>query len=118
MVMLSFAAAASAPLRTMSQKVSPGAAWVIMATVIFGVLTVPEELCLPPEDEQAARESAATTATPAVATRFEEIKDLPFEHRTASSRRRPIDRGRVLLFPGYRESTESTVCPVTLERST
>src|SRR5207245_10670390 len=32
-VMLSLAAAAFAPLRILSQKVSPGAAWVIMATV-------------------------------------------------------------------------------------
>ena len=35
--MLSFAAAASAPLRTMSQNVSPGTSWVIIATVTRGV---------------------------------------------------------------------------------
>ena len=34
---LSFAAAALAPFWMMSQKVSPGAPWVIIATVIFGV---------------------------------------------------------------------------------
>src|SRR5215211_2943149 len=38
---LSLAAAASAPLRMMSQKVSPGAPWVIMATVISGVFALP-----------------------------------------------------------------------------
>src|SRR2546430_12832082 len=36
--MLSLSAAAMAPLRTMSQKVSPGAWWVIMATFRRGVV--------------------------------------------------------------------------------
>src|SRR4051812_23846488 len=40
-VTLSLAAAACAPLRMMSQNVSPGAAWVIMATVMLGVLALP-----------------------------------------------------------------------------
>src|SRR3954464_4884002 len=63
---LSLAAAASAPLRMMSQKVSPGAWWVIMATVILGVFATPApppELdwvaCRPPDDEQAASPAAA-----------------------------------------------------------
>src|ERR1035437_2065472 len=61
---LSFAAAAAAPLRMMSQKVSPGAAWVIIWMVIFGVLAVPALAALlllldfPPLVEQAARERA------------------------------------------------------------
>src|SRR6266568_7074997 len=55
-VTLSFAAAAFAPLRMMSQNVSPGAAWVIIANVMCGVFAVPAaiwlEACsafLPPE---------------------------------------------------------------------
>src|SRR6266550_5686034 len=40
-VTLSLAEAASAPLRMMSQKVSPGAAWVTMAKVMRGVLALP-----------------------------------------------------------------------------
>src|SRR3989442_8012742 len=43
--MLSFAAAASAPLRTMSQNVSPGAAWVITATFMRGVVAWPAAGC-------------------------------------------------------------------------
>src|SRR5699024_4819484 len=39
--MLSFCAASSAPLRTRSQKVSPGAPWLIMDTTRRGVSTVP-----------------------------------------------------------------------------
>src|SRR4029450_3760204 len=38
---LSLAAAASAPLRMMSQNVSPGAPWVTIWTVISGVLGCP-----------------------------------------------------------------------------
>src|ERR671937_370724 len=41
-VTLSLAAAAWAPLRMMSQKVSLGAPWVTIAMVIFGVLALPE----------------------------------------------------------------------------
>src|SRR3954468_11354595 len=69
---LSFAEAASAPLRMMSQNVSPGAWWVIMATVICGVLALPALLAaeasvafLPPDDEQAASPVAATASTAA-----------------------------------------------------
>src|SRR3989440_7755596 len=40
-VTLSFAAAAWAPLRMMSQNVSPGAAWVAIAMVICGGLALP-----------------------------------------------------------------------------
>src|SRR5919202_840812 len=40
-VTLSLAAAAWAPLRMMSQNVSPGAPWVTMAMVMFGVLALP-----------------------------------------------------------------------------
>ena len=39
--MLSFFAAVSAPLRIRSQNESPGTSWVIIATVIRGVSTVP-----------------------------------------------------------------------------
>ncbi len=69
--MLSLAAAASAPLRTVSQKVSPGAWWVTRATVIRGVVALPAEAFaapssdfLPPELlEQPARVRAAAAAT-------------------------------------------------------
>src|SRR4029453_15107713 len=69
---LSLAAAASAPLRMMSQKVSPGALWVIMATVIWGVLALPAlapaagaSSCFPPVLLQAAatNSSRATSTT-------------------------------------------------------
>src|SRR4051812_36396554 len=69
---LSLAAAASAPLRMMSQKVSPGAWCVIMATVIFGVFATPAlppladcVAALPPDDEQAASPAAAVASTAA-----------------------------------------------------
>src|SRR3954464_5397637 len=69
---LSLAAAASAPLRMMSQKVSPGAWWVIMATVILGVFATPALLpladcvaALPPDEEQAASPVAAVASTAA-----------------------------------------------------
>ena len=71
---LSLAAAASAPLRMMSQKVSPGAPWVIMATVISGVFAWPAlapaagaSSCLPPVSLQAA---AASSSTASSATRI------------------------------------------------
>src|SRR5215210_3914094 len=49
--MLSFAAAAWAPLRMRSQKVSPGAAWVITATVMRGVEALPAETAAPPSSD-------------------------------------------------------------------
>ena len=71
---LSLAAAASAPLRMMSQKVSPGAPWVIMATVISGVFACPAlapaagaSSCLPPVSLQAA---AASISSASSATRI------------------------------------------------
>src|SRR4051812_22477839 len=89
---LSFAEAASPPLRMMSQNVSPGAWWVVMATVIFGVFATPalaaEEVSvafLPPDDEQAERASAALSATAANATGFERFIWIAF--RTSPSRR-------------------------------
>src|SRR4051794_38038556 len=42
-VTLSLAAADCAPLRMMSQNVSPGAAWVIMAIVMAGVAALPAD---------------------------------------------------------------------------
>ena len=53
-VMLSLAAACSAPLRTLSQKASPGPAWVTMATFQRGVVTA-----LPPVAAALARASSA-----------------------------------------------------------
>src|ERR1044072_7348602 len=44
---LSLAAAVWAPLRIMSQKVSPGAACVIRATVMRGVVALPAEMLFP-----------------------------------------------------------------------
>src|SRR5919107_2142991 len=72
-VTLSLADADSAPLRMMSQNVSPGAACVIMAIVMGGVLALPAVMpaalssaFLPPEPLQApaatARPMARTTA--------------------------------------------------------
>src|SRR5690606_15108134 len=69
--MLSLAAAASAPLRTMSQKVSPGAWWVTRATVMRGVEALPADASAPPSSdflppeplEQPARVRAAAAAT-------------------------------------------------------
>src|SRR5437773_1895587 len=73
--MLSLAAAAWAPLRTVSQKVSPGAACVIIATVIRGVEALSAEMSfpassafLPPEPlgHPAPSRAAATAAVVAV----------------------------------------------------
>src|SRR4029453_9616452 len=68
-VTLSLADADSAPLRMMSQKVSPGAAWVIMAIVIWGVLALPAEIpallsaaFLPPELLQAPADTRRIVA--------------------------------------------------------
>jgi hypothetical protein len=66
---LSFAAAACAPLRMMSQKVSPGAPCVTIAIVILGVSALPaptalfalSSACLPP----VLLQPASTRATPA-----------------------------------------------------
>src|SRR5699024_3042254 len=65
---LSFLAASSAPLRTWSQKVSPGAAWVTIATVISSVPAPPPPppppsvSSFPPVDDPPASASAATAA--------------------------------------------------------
>lgn len=78
---LSLAAAASAPLRTRSQNVSPCLAWVMNAIFIRGVsATLPDDplafssSCLPPEELQAPSAATSTSAAP-VATAF-------FCHRT------------------------------------
>src|SRR4029079_17890339 len=69
--MLSFFAAASAPLRIRSQNESPGTSWVIIAIVIRGVSAVPPPMPpplsagFPPVLEQAP--SRATTARPTAA---------------------------------------------------
>src|SRR6266550_6628306 len=76
-VTLSLPEAASAPFRMMSQNVSPGAAWVIMANVMCGVLALPaliwlelSSAFLPPELLQAAAASArAITAAAHLALR-------------------------------------------------
>jgi hypothetical protein len=67
---LSLAAAASAPLRMMSQKVSPGAAWVTIWTVISGVFACPAfapaagaSSCLPPVSLQAAAASSTSASS-------------------------------------------------------
>src|SRR5690348_13812085 len=68
---LSLAAAASAPLRMVSQKVSPEGAWVTMAIVMRGVSALPADTAaplsaafFPPELlEQPARVRAAAAAT-------------------------------------------------------
>src|ERR1051325_9063670 len=49
--MLSLAAAAWAPLRMRSQKVSPGEAWVPMATVMRGVVALPAEASAVPSSD-------------------------------------------------------------------
>src|SRR5215467_9171817 len=49
--MLSLAAAAWAPLRMRSQKVSPGEAWVTMATVMRGVVALPAEAAASPSSD-------------------------------------------------------------------
>src|SRR5689334_12119988 len=77
-VTLSFAAAAFAPLRMMSQKVSPGAAWVTIAIVIFGVLALPaaappaacSSAFLPPVLLQPPAATTRPTTRAATATRF------------------------------------------------
>src|SRR3954466_4005030 len=86
-LMLSLAAAASAPLRTMSQKVSPAAWWVTSATVIRGVSALPAEAFdplssafFPPELlEQPARVSAAAAAT---ATTGASLRERKWEERS------------------------------------
>src|SRR5664280_1406478 len=87
---LSLAAPASAPLRTMSQNVSPGAWWVIIAMVIFGVLAsaalappVSFVAVLPPAEEHAARENAVAMDAATTAERGMRIMTwVPFEcHR-------------------------------------
>ena len=67
--MLSFCAAASAPLRMRSQKVSPGASWVTIAIVTRGVFTPPPPPPAPPVSagfppvlEQAASAAAVRSA--------------------------------------------------------
>jgi hypothetical protein len=77
--MLSLAAAAWAPLRMRSQNVSPGDAWVIMATVIRGVFALPAEAAapsssdfLPPEllEQPAANRTPARAVAVSVAARW------------------------------------------------
>ena len=96
--MLSFVAAAVAPLRMRSQKVSPGAAWVIIATVSFGPAAAAPaagaaadevSAALPPEDEQAVRASAAASAVTAPTTCLERFMIGCLSNSTATSRRCP-----------------------------
>src|SRR6478672_8874225 len=77
---LSFADASSAPLRTISQKVSPAAACVIRATLMREVLAawpppaaLPESAGLPPVLEHALSASMGTTAATRVAFRHENL---------------------------------------------
>src|SRR5664279_3829768 len=84
---LSFAEAASAPLRMMSQNVSPGAWCVIMAMVILGVLATPalppaEEAvaCLPPDEQAPRARAAAKDRTTAVTGFLRIMMGSPFEH--------------------------------------
>ncbi len=92
-VMLSLAAACSAPLRTVSQKASPAPAWVTMATFQRGVVTAP-----PAAAEALARASSArlppVLLQPATAT---------VRARTASAaatgRSRRTGLMRVVLIP-------------------
>ena len=76
-------AASSAPLRTMSQKVSPAAAWVIIAILIRGVVAtcpppaaLPVSAGLPPVLEQALRASIGTTAATSAAFRQENFATI------------------------------------------
>src|ERR671926_465635 len=85
-VTLSFAAAASAPLRMMSQNVSPGDWCVIIAIVICGVFAFPAPAalvcvaCRPPPDEQAATRTTPASATAGVPRLFERFIWVPFGH--------------------------------------
>src|ERR1700694_5712809 len=80
--MLSLAAAACAPLRIRSQKLSPGASWVIIATVARGVFATPalpppdEVFGLPPVLEHAASAVAASTTPTAMEMRRTRRRDL------------------------------------------
>src|SRR5712691_11561762 len=85
--MLSFAAAASAPLRTMSQNVSPGAAWVITATFMRGVVAWPAAGCAAAPAAAggwvgcdgatpALHAIAATARPPAIATHRARLPDV------------------------------------------
>src|SRR5689334_20451819 len=77
--MLSLAAAACAPLRMRSQKVSPGEAWVTMATVMRGVVALPAKAgvspssdFLPPEllEQPVANRAPTRTVAARVAARW------------------------------------------------
>src|SRR4051794_717438 len=77
---LSLAAAARAPLRMVSQKVSPAGAWVTIAIVMRGVEALPADTLLPASSaffppellEQPARIRAAEAATATTGTALRE----------------------------------------------
>ena len=78
--MLSFFAAVSAPLRMRSQNESPGTSWVIMATVMRGVSTLPpppipfpDSEGFPPVDEHDTIPTASTPAPASAASRLNDI---------------------------------------------
>ncbi|BBC29537.1 hypothetical protein SGFS_008310 [Streptomyces graminofaciens] len=88
--MLSLAAAAWAPLRMVSQNVSPGTAWVIIAMVMRGVVALPAETppalssdFLPPELlEQPA---SARTVLAAMATKTVNLREREGSERFISA---------------------------------
>ncbi|CAL2069226.1 exported protein of unknown function [Streptomyces murinus] len=125
-MMLSLAAAASAPLRTVSQKVSPGAWCVTRATVIRGVSALPAaafaSACsafLPPwplEQPVRASAAAATMATSGTDVREPEREERSIVLCTSLCVRR---EGRCCVGTRYKSPPEplSILCPDMAPRS-
>src|SRR5439155_21390899 len=101
--MLSLSAAAMAPLRTMSQKVSPGAWWVIMATFRRGVVAAcgacapaAAGACVACDGAPPPLQAMATVASPPAHTRNNErFADTP--RRLLVIQR--VSLARCLLWP-------------------
>src|SRR5439155_23561347 len=101
--MLSLSAAAMAPLRTMSQKVSPGAWWVIMATFRRGVVAAcgacaptAAGACVACDGAPPPLQAMATVASPPAHTRNNErFADTP--RRVLVIQR--VSLARCLLWP-------------------
>src|SRR6266540_123814 len=100
---LSLAAAAWAPLRIVSQKVSPGAACVIIAIVMRGVLALPAETSFPlssaffppellehPATSSVAAAAAATTGTILRERGWDERSIFPAPHCAAGEREKRL----------------------------
>src|SRR3954466_11063325 len=98
--MLSFFAAASAPLRIRSQNESPGTSWVIIAIVMRGVSTVPPpppppfDSCFPPILEQDAIPTTSTLARERAARRLYLISPPLFAQGRIASSALPLRASR------------------------